>query len=119
MAVVPMRKPYIIANFKETQLTDIRKGQPVTVAVDSFPDAPIKGHVDSIAPASAGEFALLPPDNATGNFTKVVQRIPVKIVLDLAADAEGRLRPGMSVEPVVDTKNAATVAKSSQRTAMK
>ncbi len=104
MAIVPVQHVYIIANFKETQLTDIRKGQPVKIEVDTFPDAQFDGHVDSIAPASGQEFALLPPDNATGNFTKVVQRIPVKIVLDRKSDAFNRLRPGMSVVPVVDTK---------------
>jgi membrane fusion protein (multidrug efflux system) len=119
MAVVPMRGAYIVANFKETQLTNIRKGQPVKVEVDSFPGTEITGHVDSIAPASAGEFALLPPDNATGNFTKVVQRIPVKIILDPQSGGAGRLRPGMSVEPVVDTKDAATRDGLNPRTAMK
>lgn len=119
MAVVPMQSAYIVANFKETQLTDIRKGQSVAIEVDTFPDAKITGRVDSIAPASAGEFALLPPDNATGNFTKVVQRIPVKIVFDPQNDAAGRLRPGMSVEPVVDTKEAATRQHKNPRTAMK
>lgn len=106
MAIVPVQQVYVIANFKETQLTDIRKGQPVKIEVDSFPGAQIDGHVDSIAPASGQEFALLPPDNATGNFTKVVQRVPVKIVLDRHSDVVGRLRPGMSVVPVVDTKGA-------------
>jgi len=119
MAVVPLQQTYIVANFKETQLTDIRKGQSVAIEVDTFPDAKITGRVDSIAPASAGEFALLPPDNATGNFTKVVQRIPVKIVFDPQNDAAGRLRPGMSVEPVVDTKEAATRQHKNPRTAMK
>jgi membrane fusion protein (multidrug efflux system) len=119
MAVVPMRGAYIVANFKETQLTNIRKGQPVKVEVDSFPGTEITGHVDSIAPASAGEFALLPPDNATGNFTKVIQRIPVKIILDPQSGGAGRLRPGMSVEPVVDTKDAATRDGLNPRTAMK
>ena len=107
MAIVPLNHVYIVANFKETQLTDVRQGQHVDVEVDTFPDARIEGHVDSIAPASGQEFALLPPDNATGNFTKVVQRIPVKIALDAQSDVVGLLRPGMSVEPVVNTKHAA------------
>ncbi len=103
MAVVPLRAVYVIANFKETQLTHMRNGQPVTIDVDGFPDAKLAGHVDSLAPASGLEFALLPPDNATGNFTKIVQRVPVKILLDNDA-LVGSLRPGMSVEPTVDTK---------------
>ena len=82
MAVVPLDAVYIVANFKETQLTHVRPGQPVEISVDTFPDAKIHGHVDSVAPATGLQFALLPPDNATGNFTKIVQRLPVKIVLD-------------------------------------
>jgi membrane fusion protein (multidrug efflux system) len=105
MAVVPLDAVYIVANYKETQLTHVRPGQPVDVSVDTFPGARIHGHVDSVAPATGLEFALLPPDNATGNFTKIVQRLPVKIVLD--HDSAGLLRPGMSVEPVIDTKDAA------------
>jgi membrane fusion protein (multidrug efflux system) len=104
MAVVPLNAVYIVANYKETQLTDVRPGQKVEVTVDTFPDAHVTGHVDSVAPASGLEFALLPPDNATGNFTKIVQRLPVKIVLDQAP--AGLLRPGMSVEPVIDTRDA-------------
>jgi membrane fusion protein (multidrug efflux system) len=107
MAVVPLHAVYIVANFKETQLTHVRDGQKVTVEVDTFPDVELTGHVDSLSPASGLEFALLPPDNATGNFTKIVQRIPVKIVLDDSALA-GRLRPGMSVEPTIDTKPGTT-----------
>lgn len=108
MAVVPLDAVYIVANYKETQLTAVRPGQPVEVTVDTYPDVSIKGHVDSLAPATGLEFALLPPDNATGNFTKIVQRLPVKIVLnrDSSAqrDAARLLRPGMSVEPTIDTK---------------
>jgi membrane fusion protein (multidrug efflux system) len=103
MAVVPLAAAYIVANYKETQLTDVRPGQPVAISVDTFPGITFNGHVDSIAPASGQEFALLPPDNATGNFTKVVQRIPVKIVLDPSVFA-GELRPGMSVYPTIATK---------------
>jgi membrane fusion protein (multidrug efflux system) len=105
MAVVPLNAAYIVANFKETQLTHVRNGQPVEVTIDSFPDAALRGHVDSLSPASGLEFSLLPPDNATGNFTKIVQRIPVKIVLDHSA-VSGLLRSGMSVEPTIDTKPA-------------
>ena len=104
MSVVPTAQAYVVANFKETQLTDVRRGQAVDIAVDTFPDRVYHGHVDSLAPASGQTFALLPPDNATGNFTKVVQRIPVKIVLDASSADSGDLRPGMSVTPTIDTK---------------
>ena len=103
MAVVPTYSSYVVANFKETQLTNVRAGQPVAIRIDSFPDLTIKGHVDSVSPASGLEFSLLPPDNATGNFTKIVQRIPVKIVFD-DASLNGLLRSGMSAEPDIDTK---------------
>jgi membrane fusion protein (multidrug efflux system) len=101
MSLVPASGAYVIANFKETQLTNVQAGQPVEIDVDMFPGKPVHGHVDSLAPASGQEFALLPPDNATGNFTKVVQRIPVKIALD-ASSVE--LRPGMSVIPTIQTQ---------------
>jgi membrane fusion protein, multidrug efflux system len=104
MAVVPVAAAYIVANYKETQLADVHPGQKVEIEVDTFPGRPLAGRVDSIAPASGQEFALLPPDNATGNFTKVVQRIPVKIVLDPGAPLANLLRPGMSVYPTIDTK---------------
>ena len=107
MSVVPTAAVYVVANYKETQLTDVRKGQRVTVEVDMFPGRTFTGRVDSLAPASGQTFALLPPDNATGNFTKVVQRIPVRISLDPSSAATGDLRPGMSVEPVIDTKEQA------------
>jgi membrane fusion protein, multidrug efflux system len=103
MSLVPASGAYVIANFKETQLTNVHEGQPVDVAVDMFPGQLVRGHVDSLAPASGQEFALLPPDNATGNFTKVVQRIPVKIALDGGAPIE--LRPGMSVIPTIATQS--------------
>lgn len=105
MAVVPLSQVYVVANYKETQIEDIRPGQRVSVQVDGFPDLNVQGHVDSVFPASGQEFALLPPDNATGNFTKIVQRVPVKIVLDLTPDLIGKLRPGMSVEPEIDTRD--------------
>lgn len=88
---------WVQANYKETQLTNVRKGDPVEITVDALPGVTIKGRVEEIAPASGSQFALLPPDNATGNFTKIVQRIPVKIVLDADANIRDRLRPGMSV----------------------
>jgi len=111
MAVVPLEAVYIVANYKETELTDVRPGQPVTIAIDTFPGATVHGAVDSIAPASGEEFALLPPDNATGNFTKIVQRIPVKIVIDKNDPLLGVLRPGMSVEPSIDTKPEAAASR--------
>jgi membrane fusion protein, multidrug efflux system len=103
MAVVPLDAVYVVANFKETQLTHVRNGQPVELRIDSFHSTKLKGHVDSLSPASGLEFALLPPDNATGNFTKIVQRVPVKIVLD-DHNLKGLLCPGMSAEPTVNTK---------------
>src|SRR5215475_5384028 len=103
MAVVPLDAVYIVANFKETQLTHVRAGQPVELLIDSFRNQTLHGHVDSLSPASGLEFALLPPDNATGNFTKIVQRVPVKIVLD-DHSLSGLLRPGMSAVPTVNTK---------------
>jgi membrane fusion protein (multidrug efflux system) len=109
MSVVPVAGAYVIANFKETQLTDVREGQAVDIAVDMFPGQVVHGHVDSIAPASGQEFALLPPDNATGNFTKVVQRIPVKIALDRDSEPSIELRPGMSVIPTIETKSQARI----------
>jgi membrane fusion protein, multidrug efflux system len=103
MAVVPLDAVYVVANFKETQLTHVRNGQPVEIRIDSFNSTRLRAHVDSLSPASGLEFALLPPDNATGNFTKIVQRVPVKIVLD-DDSLKGLLRPGMSAEPTVNTK---------------
>jgi membrane fusion protein (multidrug efflux system) len=107
MAVVPVQAVYVVANFKETQLAAVKTGQPVEIAIDGLPGITVKGKVDSLSPASGLTFALLPPDNATGNFTKIVQRIPVKIALEVDGDLVGRLRPGMSAEPVIDTKPAA------------
>jgi membrane fusion protein (multidrug efflux system) len=105
MSLVPITGAYVVANFKETQLTAVRKGQAVEIAVDMFPGQVVHGHVDSIAPASGQEFALLPPDNATGNFTKVVQRIPVKIALN-RDESLIELRPGMSVIPTIETRTS-------------
>jgi membrane fusion protein (multidrug efflux system) len=108
MAVVPLQRVYVVANYKETQLTHVRAGQPARISVDTFPGRTISARVDSLAPASGLEFSLLPPDNATGNFTKIVQRIPVKIVLDASDALAGRLRPGMSVTAEIDTRGAAS-----------
>jgi membrane fusion protein (multidrug efflux system) len=114
MAVVPTAGLYVVANFKETQLTHVERGQPVDVEVDTYPGEIAHGHVDSIAPASGQQFALLPPDNATGNFTKIVQRIPVRISLDAGGSLAGDLRPGMSVTPTIDTRLAKTRVASTQ-----
>ena len=105
MAIVPLSQVYVMANYKETQITHLKAGQPVTLVVDAFPGLKVTGVVDSIAPASGQEFALLPPDNATGNFTKIVQRVPVKIDINLTPDLIGKLRPGLSVEPAIDTRS--------------
>ncbi|MCK1788828.1 HlyD family secretion protein [Pseudomonas violetae] len=104
MAVVPVSQAYIIANFQESQLTHIVPGQSATVTVDTFPGEQLKGTVQSIAPATGVTFAAVAPDNATGNFTKVVQRIPVKIVLDANQSTTEQLRVGMSVEASVNTE---------------
>jgi membrane fusion protein, multidrug efflux system len=114
MAVVPLDQVYVVANFKETQLTHVRDGQPVELRVDSFHSTRLKGHVDSLSPASGLEFALLPPDNATGNFTKIVQRVPVKIVLD-DQSLNGLLRPGMSAVPTIDTKAAVVAERQTEK----
>ena len=98
LAVVPIPAVYVMANFKETQLTRVAPGQSVDITVDSFPGQPLHGRVERVSPASGAVFALLPPDNATGNFTKVVQRIPVRIAIDPGQALTARLRAGMSVE---------------------
>jgi membrane fusion protein, multidrug efflux system len=113
IAVVPLPNIWVIANFKETQMTNVRVGNPARVAVDAFPDLALTGRVDSWAPGTGSTFALLPPDNATGNFTKVVQRVPVKIVLDPNPSLGALVRPGMSVEATVDTGGVTKEATSS------
>ncbi|WP_430641588.1 HlyD family secretion protein [Bradyrhizobium embrapense] len=105
--VVPLPNVYVIANYKETQLTNVRPGQPVEVTVDTFSGQKLRGTVERIAPASGSQFALLPPDNATGNFTKVVQRIPVRIQFDKDQPLLARLLPGMSVVTRINTGEAA------------
>src|SRR5574337_347314 len=98
MTVVPLRDVWVTANLKETQLENVRPGQPVTFSVDAYPGTTFTGRVEGIAPATGARFALLPPDNATGNFTKVVQRVPVRIAVDSPDTPAHPLRPGMSVE---------------------
>jgi len=104
MAIIPLEEVWVTANFKETQLEHMRPGQRVTVKVDAAGGKEFTGKVDSIAGATGARFALLPPENATGNFVKIVQRVPVKIVLDPGQDPEHLLRPGLSAEPTVYTK---------------
>jgi membrane fusion protein (multidrug efflux system) len=103
LSIVPLDDVWVTADFKETQLRHMRPGQPVEMSVDAF-GRKYNGHVDSIAGASGSRFSLLPPENATGNFVKVVQRVPVKIVLDPGQNNDRLLRPGMSVEPKVRVK---------------
>jgi membrane fusion protein, multidrug efflux system len=105
LAVVPLHAVYVVANFKETQLAAMRAGEPVELDIDTFSGQALQGRVSGIAPGSGAEFALLPPDNATGNFTKIVQRVPVKIALE-ALPRDVVLRPGMSAIARVDTKAA-------------
>jgi membrane fusion protein (multidrug efflux system) len=97
LSLVPARI-YVVANFKETQIEGLVAGDAAAVRIDSFPDMHLRGHIDSIQRGSGSEFALLPPENATGNFVKIVQRIPVKIVLDDPPESLARLAPGMSAE---------------------
>jgi membrane fusion protein (multidrug efflux system) len=104
--LTPLPNVWVVANFKETQLTHMAVGQSARIRVDTFPGRTLRGHVLAFAPGSGQQFALLPPDNATGNFTKVVQRIAVKIVIDDADGLLDRLRPGMSVVATVETRDA-------------
>jgi membrane fusion protein (multidrug efflux system) len=101
LAIVPLEDVWVTANFKESQLRRLRPGQPVDIDVDAYGGRTYRGHVDSIAAATGARFSLLPPENATGNYVKVVQRVPVKIVLEPNENAEHLLRPGMSVVPTV------------------
>ena len=104
MTVVPIKDVYLVANFKETQVGRMRPGQPVEISVDALPGAKVNGTVDSLAPGTGSEFALLPPENATGNFTKIVQRVPVRIRIVADDTIRAALRPGLSVEAEVNTK---------------
>jgi len=104
LAVVPLQAAYVLANYQETQLAHVRPGQHVRITVDAFPGRALNGVVDSLAPASGVAFSPIPPDNATGNFTKVVQRLPLKVLLDRGQPLLERLQVGMSVEAAVDTR---------------
>jgi membrane fusion protein (multidrug efflux system) len=103
VSVMPLPNIWVIANYKETQMTNVRIGQPARITVDAFPDLVLSGHVEGWSPGTGSTFALLAPDNATGNFTKVVQRVPVKIILDADPSLGPLVRPGMSVEATIDT----------------
>ncbi|GHA45940.1 hemolysin D [Photobacterium aphoticum] len=104
MSLVPTENVWIEANFKETQLAGIHQGQSVNVEIDAYPGQPLEGIVQSFSPATGAKFALLPPENATGNFTKIVQRVPVKITIPDQKALKGRLIPGLSVVATVDTR---------------
>jgi membrane fusion protein (multidrug efflux system) len=104
MTLVPVQDVYLVANYKETQIQRMRVGQPVQVHIDALGDGPIEGVVESFAPGTGAQFALLPPENATGNFTKIVQRVPVRIHLKVTPDVASRLLPGLSVTASVDTR---------------
>jgi membrane fusion protein, multidrug efflux system len=105
ISLVPASGLWVDANYKESQLAKMHPGSPATIELDSIPGEVFHGHVVSIAPATGAQFSVLPPENATGNFTKIVQRVAVRIVLDHEADALGQLRPGLSVTAKVDTRN--------------
>ena len=104
MALIPLDRVWITANFKETQLEHMRVGQRVVVEVDAYGGREFSGRIESLAPATGARFSLLPPDNATGNYVKIVQRVPVRIALDAGQDPQHLLRPGMSVVPTVSTR---------------
>lgn len=106
MSVVPLRQIYVTANFKETQLALMRPGQPATIKVDALDGTELRGRVASLSPGTGAQFSLLPPQNATGNFTKIVQRVPVRIALEASPAARRLLVPGLSVTVTVDTRSA-------------
>src|SRR5271169_2521226 len=106
LSLVPLPNVYVTANFKETQLTRMQPGQLAEVSVDAYPDHVLQGRIESFAPGSGAQFSLLPPDNATGNFTKIVQRVPVRIALPASGPLAGLLRPGLSVTVTIDTRGA-------------
>jgi membrane fusion protein, multidrug efflux system len=110
MALVPTQTIYVAANFKETQLAEIVAGQEVELRVDAISDVKVRGRVESIAPASGSVFSLLPTENATGNFTKITQRVPVRIAVEADAELRERLRPGLSVVVDVDTRTTPRTA---------
>ncbi len=111
MTLVPVRDIYLVANFKETQLGQLYRGEAVGIVLDAFPGRTLRGHIESLAPGTGSEFALLPPENASGNFTRVVQRVPVKIVIDPASLDGIARRPGLSATATVDTRTAPTTGR--------
>lgn len=106
MSVVPLSALYVSANFKETQIGLMRAGQPATIEVDALPGVELHGHVDSLSPGTGAIFSLIPPQNATGNFTKIVQRVPVRIAIDAGPEVRRILVPGLSLDVTVDTRSA-------------
>jgi membrane fusion protein (multidrug efflux system) len=110
LAVVPLPQVYVVANFKETQLAGMQPGQAVSLSIDAFPGVRVRGFIESFAPASGALFSLLPPENATGNFIKIVQRVPVRIALAPDETLRARLRPGLSAAVEIDTRVPAGVA---------
>jgi membrane fusion protein (multidrug efflux system) len=105
MVVVPVERSYVVANFKETQIARMQPGQPVEIGIDAYPDVALRGRILSLSPASGSRFSILPPENATGNFTKIVQRIPIKIAVERPLPTGVRLVPGMSVEARIDIRS--------------
>ncbi|MGL4858628.1 MAG: efflux RND transporter periplasmic adaptor subunit [Enterobacteriaceae bacterium] len=106
LVIVPTDDIWLVANYKETQLTKVQPGQSVAIKLDMFPDHAITGKVLSLAPATGARFSLLPPDNATGNFVKVVQRVPVKIAVQIPQELQGRIVPGLSAEVSINTRSS-------------
>lgn len=115
LAVVPRQALWVEANFKEVQLTRMHEGQPVSLEVDAFPGRRLSGRLESLSPASGAEFSLLPPENAAGNFTKIVQRVPVKISFDAGQPLLRELRAGMSVVVRADTRTVSAVSRLDRR----
>jgi membrane fusion protein (multidrug efflux system) len=109
LTIVPTAQIYLVANFKETQVRNMRPGQPAEISVDAYPDLALTGAVDSFAPGTGAQFALLPPENATGNFTKIVQRVPVRIRVNAPEQAAPAFVPGLSIEVSVNTKASPAV----------
>jgi membrane fusion protein (multidrug efflux system) len=105
MSIVPIQGVYLVANFKETQVGYMRAGQPATIHVDALSGVDLHGRVESFSPGTGSQFALLPPENATGNFTKIVQRVPVRIAVDATEKTRSVLLPGLSVTVEVDTRS--------------
>jgi membrane fusion protein (multidrug efflux system) len=104
MVVVPVEQAYLVANFKETQVSGMKPGMPVDITLDAYPDTPLTGRIESFAPASGSRFSVIPPENATGNFTRIVQRVPVRITIDRPLPEGLRLTPGISANVRVDLR---------------